>query len=134
MPKLSGDLIRHKLSTHIFGQNIVYQEQIGSTNIELKRLANSGSPEGLLYITEEQVAGRGRLNRSWQAPAGSSLLFSLLFRPADYIVPAQMGSLTMLCSLAMLDAISTHTALSMHVKWPNDLVGTDGKKLAGIIG
>ncbi len=133
MPKLSGDLIRHKLSTHIFGQNIVYQEQVGSTNTELKYLAHSGTPEGLLYITEEQITGRGRLNRSWQAPPGSSLLFSLLFRPADYIVPTQMGALTMLCSLAMVDAISTHTTLSVHVKWPNDLVGADGKKLAGIL-
>ena len=83
MAKLSGDLIRHKLSTFICGQNVVYTAQTGSTNTELKGLARGGAPEGLLYITEEQLAGRGRLDRSWYAPAGSSLLMSLLFRPGQ---------------------------------------------------
>ncbi len=131
--QLSGDLIRHKLSTYIFGQNVVYTQQTGSTNTELKKLARSNAPEGLLYITEEQLVGRGRLERSWYTPANSSLLLSLLFRPGDHIIPSQIQSLTMLCTLAMGDAIMTQTDLSPYVKWPNDLIWKDGKKLAGVL-
>lgn len=133
MTHLSGDMIRHKLPTYTFGQNVVYTEQTGSTNTELKRLAQNGAPEGLLYITNEQLVGRGRLERSWRAPAGSSLLMSLLFRPGQFISPAQTQQLTMLCSLAMIDSIQGNTGLLPGVKWPNDLVWGDGKKLGGIL-
>ncbi len=132
MSKLSGDIIRHKLPTYIFGQNIFYTPQTGSTNTELKGYAQKGAPEGMLFITDEQLAGRGRLQRSWEAPAGSSLLMSLLFRPT-FLKPAQIQQITMLCSLAMADAIKEHTGLVVNLKWPNDLVWNDGKKLAGIL-
>ncbi|MFN8459302.1 MAG: biotin--[acetyl-CoA-carboxylase] ligase [Anaerolineae bacterium] len=133
MSRLSGDLIRHGLPTFVFGQNVVYIEQTGSTNTELKRLAQWGAPEGMLYITDEQLVGRGRLERSWQAPPQSSLLMSLLFRPAGLVAPHQAQRLTMLCALALADAIEEHTELSAGLKWPNDLVWVDGKKLAGIL-
>lgn len=133
MSRLSGDLVRHRLPTFVFGQNVIYTEQTGSTNTELKRLARWGAPEGMLYLTDEQLVGRGRLERSWHAPAGSSLLLSLLFRPAGLVAPHQAQRLTMLCALALADAIELHTELSAGLKWPNDLVWIDGKKLAGIL-
>ncbi len=133
MTRLSGDLVRHRLATRIFGQNVIYTEQIGSTNDELKELARWGAPEGLLYLTDEQLAGRGRLGRMWYAPAGSSLLLSLLFRPGDMIAPNQGQRLTMLCALALVDAIQKQTNLTPGLKWPNDLVWKNGKKLAGIL-
>jgi len=133
MSRLSGDLVRRGLPTYVFGQNVVYTEQTGSTNTELKRLARWGAPEGLLYLTDEQLVGRGRLERSWHAPAESSLLMSLLFRPAGLVAPAQAQRLTMLCALALADAIELHTELSPGLKWPNDLIWRDGKKLAGIL-
>lgn len=133
MARMSGDLVRHRLATRVFGQNVVYVEQTGSTNTELKALARWGAPEGLLYLTNEQLAGRGRLERKWHAPADSSLLLSLLFRPGSILAPHQAQRLTMLCALALADAVKTHTGLEPGVKWPNDLVWTDGKKLAGVL-
>lgn len=134
MERLSGDLVRHKLATRVFGQNVVSVDQIGSTNTELKQLARQGAPEGLLYLAEEQLAGRGRLKeRKWLAPARSSLLLSLLFRPAEIIAPNQAQQLTMLCALAMLEAVEQQTGLKPDLKWPNDLLWIDGKKLAGIL-
>jgi BirA family biotin operon repressor/biotin-[acetyl-CoA-carboxylase] ligase len=133
MPQLSGDLIRHKLPTFTFGQSVVYTEQIGSTNTELKQLARWGAPEGTLYITDEQLVGRGRMNKSWHAPAESSLLMSLLFRPGDFLAPHQAQQITMMCALALVEAIEIETELSPSLKWPNDLVWKDGKKLAGIL-
>jgi BirA family biotin operon repressor/biotin-[acetyl-CoA-carboxylase] ligase len=133
MARLSGDLIRYKLPTFVFGQNVVYTERIGSTNTELKRLARLGAPEGLLYITDEQVVGRGRHEKSWYAPPESSLLLSLLFRPAAFVAPNQIQQLTMLCALALADAVTSETALTPKLKWPNDLIWSDGKKLAGLL-
>ena len=133
MSRLSGDLVRHKLATRVFGQNVVYIEQIGSTNTELKTLARQGAPEGLLYLTNEQLAGQGRLKgRKWVAPAGSSLLLSLLFKPTEVVAPNQAQQLTMLCALAMVNAVEIQTGLRPALKWPNDLLWQDGKKLGGI--
>ncbi|MCB0174656.1 MAG: biotin--[acetyl-CoA-carboxylase] ligase [Anaerolineae bacterium] len=133
MIKLSGDAIRHHLNTHTFGQSVIYMEQTGSTNTELKQLARSGAPEGLLYVADEQLVGRGRLKRSWNAPAGSSLLFSLLFRPGAFLQPIQTQRLTMICALALAESIEQLTGLTIKLKWPNDLMAAGGKKLCGIL-
>lgn len=133
MSRISGDLIRHRLPTYTFGQNVVSTDQTGSTNTELKKWARWGAPEGLLYLTEEQLVGRGRLDRRWYAPPHSSLLMSLLFRPGDFLAPHQAQRLTMLCAVALADAIEKQTGLAPNLKWPNDLVWKDGKKLAGIL-
>lgn len=133
MMKLSGDAIRHQLKAQTFGQSVVYMEQTSSTNTELKQLAQTGAPEGLLYVADEQLSGRGRLKRSWNAPAGSSLLFSVLFRPGDFLKPIQTQRLTMLCALALADSIESLTELSIKLKWPNDLMAENGKKLCGIL-
>jgi len=121
------------IQTKIFGQQIIYPPQIGSTNVELKRLAQEGAAEGLLYLTDEQTAGKGRLNRSWQAPPGSSLLMSLLFRPARWVKPHEVQRLTMLCALALAEAVEHCTGITARLKWPNDLLSTEGKKLAGVL-
>jgi BirA family biotin operon repressor/biotin-[acetyl-CoA-carboxylase] ligase len=131
MDNLSPRAIRAGLRTQYIGQTIYYWPAIGSTNDELKRLADERVPEGTLAITDEQLAGRGRLKRRWIAPAGTSLLASLLFRPT-FLAPTQAQQLTMICSLAAADAVTEVTGLQPALKWPNDLL-LDGKKLAGIL-
>jgi BirA family biotin operon repressor/biotin-[acetyl-CoA-carboxylase] ligase len=129
---LSLETIRAGLLTRFVGQTVYYWPAVGSTNDELKRLADEGAPEGTLAIADEQTAGRGRLRgRTWVAPAGSSLLMSLLFRPA-WLAPAQAQQITMLCALAAADAVAQLTGLQPGLKWPNDLL-LDGKKLAGVL-
>lgn len=127
----SAERIRTGLETRFVGQNIYYWPAIGSTNDELKRLADEGAPEGTLAITDEQLAGRGRLDRTWLAPAGSSLLMSLLFRPTC-LVSNRAQQLTMLCSLAVADAVTAVTTLRPTLKWPNDVLLKD-RKLAGVL-
>jgi len=99
-------------------------------------LAAAGAPEGTLVIADEQTAGRGRLRRRWVAPPNTCLLMSLVFRPA--LAPAQFLRLTMLCSLAAVEAIEAETGLVVGIKWPNDLVvpplpTPHYRKLAGIL-
>jgi BirA family biotin operon repressor/biotin-[acetyl-CoA-carboxylase] ligase len=128
---MSAEKVRAGLRTRYVGQTVYYWPAVGSTNDELKRLADAGAPEGALAIADEQVAGRGRLDRSWVAPAGSSLLMSLLFRPA-FLAPVEAQQLTMICSLAAADAVVQVTGLQPALKWPNDLI-LEGRKLAGVL-
>ena len=81
-------------------------------------------------IADEQTAGRGRLDRRWWAPPGSSLLMSLLLRPA--LPPDQAGQLTMCLGLAAVEAIEAVTGLRPALKWPNDLL-LEGRKLGGML-
>ncbi|MEY4411311.1 MAG: hypothetical protein RLZ69_885, partial [Actinomycetota bacterium] len=59
-----------------------WRDQAGSTNLELVQLAQSESlPDFTVMVTANQVAGRGRSGRTWQAPADTSLAISVLLRP-----------------------------------------------------
>lgn len=118
------------LRTAIVGRKIGFFRSVGSTNDLLKAEARSGALEGLVFVTDEQVAGRGRRGRTWTAPAGSSLLVSILLRP--HWLPASDGFLlTMLAAVAAAEALET-TEVRIDLKWPNDLeIG--GRKLGGIL-
>lgn len=128
--RLSVTGIRAGLNTALFGRNLVYLPEMHSTNDGARRLAEAGAPEGTLVITDYQTAGRGRLDRRWEAPPGSSLLMSLLFRPA--LAAYETQRLTMICSLAVADAVEAETGLRVGLKWPNDIV-VGGAKLGGIL-
>ena len=127
---LSAERIRAGLTTRFVGQNLVYLPETGSTNDVARRLAAEGAPDGTLVLTDHQTSGRGRLDRRWEAPPGSSLLLSLLFRPS--LAPQQLQRLTMICGLGVVDAVEATTGLQVGLKWPNDVV-QDGAKLGGIL-
>jgi len=131
MSELSAERIREVLQTSTFGRQVLYFPTIGSTNDEAKAQAEAGAPEGLLVLADYQTAGRGRMARRWWAPPGSSLLMSVLFRPT-FLAPHQAQRLTMLCSLALVEAIAEVTGLSAGVKWPNDVVIGE-RKVCGIL-
>jgi BirA family biotin operon repressor/biotin-[acetyl-CoA-carboxylase] ligase len=118
------------LRTDFVGQSIVYHSSLSSTNELLKGLAAQGTPEGMLVIADEQTAGRGRLDRKWLSLPGTGLLMSLLFRPN--LPPHQAQRLTMICALAIAEAIEGLTGLPAGLKWPNDIF-IKGKKAGGIL-
>ena len=125
--------VRAELDTGWLGQEIIYLASTGSTNDVARKLAAASAPAGTVVIADEQTAGRGRMKRRWVAPANTCLLTSVIFRPA--LVPTQIARLTMLCSLAAVQAIETVTGMRAGIKWPNDLVIGDGppRKLAGTL-
>jgi BirA family biotin operon repressor/biotin-[acetyl-CoA-carboxylase] ligase len=105
-------------------------ESIDSTNRYLLQCASEGAAEGVVAVADEQSAGRGRLGRTWIAPAGSALLVSVLLRPN---LPVERTHLvTLAAGLAALDAFSVLTEVRAGLKWPNDVV-VDDRKLAGIL-
>jgi BirA family biotin operon repressor/biotin-[acetyl-CoA-carboxylase] ligase len=128
--KLSAEIIQQDLRTRVLGQRVVYYERIGSTNDAARQLADAGEPEGTLVLADDQSAGRGRLGRSWIAPAQSSLLMSLILRPG--LAPAHAARVTMAVALGACDALPAATGLPAQIKWPNDLL-VRGKKCAGIL-
>jgi len=104
---------------------------IDSTNTWVLGQARSGAPEGLVAVAAEQTAGRGRLGRKWLAPAGGSLLMSVLLRPTS--LPADRLHLaTAAVSMAGADAVSLIAEITPSLKWPNDLL-VEGRKLAGVL-
>ncbi|MBC7264950.1 MAG: biotin--[acetyl-CoA-carboxylase] ligase [Chloroflexi bacterium] len=130
MSDLSVDGIKARLTTATVGRNFIYLPQTGSTNEVAKQLAGQGAPEGTLVIAEEQTAGKGRLGRRWLAPAGTSLLLSLIFYPN--LPPTHVGALTMICGLAVLDALEETAGLVGSLKWPNDILLNE-RKAGGIL-
>ncbi len=124
MDDLRETAVQSTLNTKWMGHAYRYFEQIESTNNWLKESAAKGSEatpvSGTVCLANYQSQGRGRLNRRWLAPPGSSLLLSVLFRP-DW-PPEQAQWLTMIASLAAANAVEGITGLSVGIKWPNDLV------------
>jgi BirA family transcriptional regulator, biotin operon repressor / biotin---[acetyl-CoA-carboxylase] ligase len=116
----------------------------GSTNADLAERARDGAAEGLVLVTDDQRAGRGRLGRTWTAPPRSALAVSVLLRPAepvagppavpgDPVVPQPRWSwLPLLAGVALVDALTRTCGLPARLKWPNDvLVPADGLAPAG---
>lgn len=112
------------LSTRWLGRPFFCYEEVGSTNDLLRAWVEEGTAvdpaAGTLIVADYQPHGRGRFARQWQAPAGSSLLFSLLLRP-KWLVQRNPW-LTMVASLAAAEAIEAQTGLVAQIKWPNDIV------------
>jgi BirA family biotin operon repressor/biotin-[acetyl-CoA-carboxylase] ligase len=103
-------------------------EETGSTNADLLAAAAAGAPDRTVLRALHQTAGRGRLDRVWEAPPGANLLVSILFRTGlDH-----PHRLTHRVAVAAAIAVERVTGLRPTLKWPNDLL-LDGLKLAGIL-
>lgn len=113
-----------------FGRPRVHLRRTDSTNERARQLAIAGAPHGTLVTAAEQSAGRGRQGRTWAAPAGSSILMSLLLRSPPPLLP-------LMAAVAVCDVAGERAA----IKWPNDVVvplepgqpGAGLAKLAGIL-
>jgi BirA family biotin operon repressor/biotin-[acetyl-CoA-carboxylase] ligase len=116
---------------------------VDSTNDEARRLfaadprlrerralrSEQNSPQPLVVIAEQQTAGRGRQGHLWVSPPGGIYL-SVLWSTAA--TPQQAVSLPLVAAVAAREALTAYTMHSIRIKWPNDLLTSDGK-LAGIL-
>jgi BirA family biotin operon repressor/biotin-[acetyl-CoA-carboxylase] ligase len=96
-----------------------------STNERARALAAQGAEHGTLVTTDEQTAGRGRQGRSWTAPAGRALLMSIVLREPPPLLP-------LLAAVAVSDVVEGVGSAAL-VKWPNDVLLADRRKVAGIL-
>ncbi len=113
-----------------FFRDILYFQEIDSTNKEAKRRAEQGETGDLLLVADRQSDGRGRKGRSWSSPSGTGIWMSMLLHPA--VRPEHASMITLITALAVADGICRVTGLDVGIKWPNDLV-LSGKKICGIL-
>ncbi|HOX07434.1 MAG TPA: biotin--[acetyl-CoA-carboxylase] ligase [Planctomycetota bacterium] len=108
-----------------------YFAETGSTQDEAFRAAARGAVSGSAFVAEHQSAGRGRRASEWTASPGSSLLLSVLIRPAPE--PARCGCLALAAAAAAAEAVERAApGAEIRIKWPNDLF-LDGRKLGGLL-
>jgi BirA family biotin operon repressor/biotin-[acetyl-CoA-carboxylase] ligase len=106
-----------------------YLKQTGSTNRDLLAKAEA-LPEFYVLTTDFQTAGKGRMERSWEASPGSSVMASVLLRPS-FAESSGIGWLTLMTALAISQAIAK-LGQDPKIKWPNDVLIGD-KKVSGIL-
>jgi BirA family biotin operon repressor/biotin-[acetyl-CoA-carboxylase] ligase len=103
---------------------IVRLDEVGSTNDEAFVRARAGAPHGTAIVALRQTAGRGRLGRVWQTMRGG-LAMSVVLRPATPVAAWPV--------LVLAGAAAVAELLDLHIKWPNDLVFEDGRKVGGVL-
>ena len=109
---------------------IVRLDTVDSTQSVAVALAERGAADRTVVVADQQLAGRGRRGRAWQAPAGTSLLVSILVRPR--LPQALLPTFSPTTAVATAEALRRLAPVAARVKWPNDvLIG--GKKIAGIL-
>ncbi len=124
---LTPEAIAPGLGTRVIGRWVLCYQTITSTMDMARQAAREGAPEGTVVVAEEQTAGKGRQGRSWVSAPGN-LTFTIVLKPAL----AELPSLNMVASLAVVQAVARVIGLRASIKWPNDvLIGS--RKLCGIL-
>lgn len=114
------------------GHTIEVHASIGSTNDRARELLLEVGGDGGVVLAEVQTAGRGRRGRTWLSPSGLNLTLSVALRPA--LSAADAWQLGLAAALATLEACRTAAPASgLGLKWPNDVVADDGRKVAGLL-
>jgi BirA family biotin operon repressor/biotin-[acetyl-CoA-carboxylase] ligase len=109
-----------------FGHVYRYAESTDST----QRMLAEDESEGAIAVAEVQTDGRGRLGRAWEAPAGTSVLVSVLLLPA--VKAPRLPELSLVAGEAVAQAIAEVTGLEPAIKFPNDIL-VRSRKVAGIL-
>jgi BirA family biotin operon repressor/biotin-[acetyl-CoA-carboxylase] ligase len=128
---LLPEFLRPLLRGTIFDNHLHHFYKIGSTNTAAMAAAADGTPEGSVFLAEEQLAGRGRGANLWQSPRSTGIYCSVVLRPT--LPPSQVLALSLAAGLAVRAAIEqVDSRVTADLKWPNDvLIG--GKKVCGIL-
>ncbi len=131
---LSLDRIRSTLATESLGQIVYLHHDLPSTNTEAAALARAGARHGTVVIAERQSSGYGRHGRAWFSPPGLNIYCSIIVRGmGNNLSLAQWLSWVPLVSaLAATEAIQQTAAVSLLLKWPNDLLLHE-RKVGGIL-
>ncbi len=119
-------------------RSVTVFSEIASTNTVGVALAQAGCPTGVVLVTDLQTSGRGRLDRVWEAPSGTSAMFSVVLRPES--PDHAWGVLPLVAGVAVCEALEFVAGVRASLKWPNDLVIRDedapsgrGGKVGGIL-
>lgn len=101
-----------------------------STNNVLKKMASECAPSGTVVTADCQTAGKGRLGRTFESPAGKGIYLSYLMRPEAGM--EQISTITCWAAVAAANAVTKVCGITPSIKWVNDLQ-INGKKICGIL-
>jgi BirA family transcriptional regulator, biotin operon repressor / biotin---[acetyl-CoA-carboxylase] ligase len=118
------------LETTIIGKEIIYYDEIDSTNDDSKRQAQNGFIDGGVVVADKQTRGKGRLGRTWDSIPCKGIWMSILLRPS--IAPEEIQKITLAASVAVVKAFDKCFNIKAGIKWPNDIL-LDGRKVCGIL-
>ena len=109
---------------------IVRLDTVDSTQSVAFALAERGAADRTVVVADQQLAGRGRRGRTWRAPAGTSLLASIIVRPR--LPQSRLATLSLTTAVAAAEALRRVAGVDARLKWPNDVL-VAGRKIAGIL-
>lgn len=105
-------------------------DEIDSTNLEAKRMAEAGDFGPLWITAKRQSDGKGRRGREWVSDTGN-LFCTGLFPYSG--TPASAARLSFAAALAVHDTVSSFRPDGeTKIKWPNDVL-LGGAKISGIL-
>lgn len=122
--------LEDRLKLKWIAKPVYFKEETGSTNNDVKLLAENGAPHGTMVTAAMQSAGKGRRDRVWKSPAGTTIAMSVLLRPK--LGPDLASMVTLIQAHAIVLAIEEVCGLQAQIKWPNDVV-VNGRKVCGIL-
>jgi len=129
-PALDPETLRRTLARRVFGNPLIYEQWVGSTNDLALDLLEKGYPEGTLVLSEEQTHGRGRRERTWDSPPRLGIYASLILRPE--VPPSVLPLLSFAAATGIARTLEKGVKKPVRIKWPNDLQ-VAGRKMAGLL-
>lgn len=108
---------------------IRYFEEVESTMVKAKELAQENCEDFTVVIADRQKKGRGRLKRYWESEKGG-LYFTIVLRPQ--IAPMMMSRYSFAASVCLAEVLINHYGIHAKVKWPNDIL-VNNKKISGML-
>lgn len=131
---MTQESMERAFHTEWMAEKIFWRDSVDSTLTWAREAANFCLGENLksaLFLADQQTAGKGRLGRVWNSPAGENVYMTLLLLQPP-VKPMKASALTLVMGLSVAQAVRDMTGLSAGIKWPNDVV-VAGKKICGIL-
>mgnify|MGYP001050638561 CR=1 FL=1 len=103
-----------------------------STNSYLRQLYSEIDLGNFTVVTtENQLKGRGQMGAVWESQKYKNLTFSTFIKGLNIKVEHKFY-LSIVTSLAILEALKPLNLKQLHIKWPNDILA-EGQKIGGIL-
>lgn len=118
--------------TLFVGKKVQYFSSCYSTNdLATEIIQRKEAFEGMLLVTDNQLAGRGQRGNTWEAHPGMNITLSIILKPA-FLPANQQFDLNVAVSLAIFDLLSAQSTPALAIKWPNDLY-VGNLKMGGVL-
>ncbi len=129
--KLNVKKIEKQLNTSFLCRNIIYHEEIDSTQDEAKMLIKSQDvKDGTYIVTDKQTQGKGTKDRKWYDKGYENICGTFILKPNCHI--SKLETLTITIAECLIKAIKNLYSIQLQIKHPNDIM-CNSKKMAGIL-